>query len=200
MKPWSRELFLNSQLYFSRERLRIYSDAPRKGNDMGCLGIHLGLTADETSKFKSLPSDDARRDYLLEELEDQYFSEQQEFLAESYKAWDGIHRTLTDGRFAYDNGEYPLSHVVMGGEIAYRQPDYIMVLKTPAQVKDVASAIRGLTEAAFKDRYRRIDQAQCEWPLSDEDCDYTWHWFQEVRNVFERAAQANRYVLFTASQ
>jgi hypothetical protein len=67
----------------------------------------------------------------------------------------------------------------MGGEIVYRQPDYIMVLKTPKQVKDVASAIHGLSEADFKVRYRKIDPAQCEWPLSEEDCDYSWHWFQE---------------------
>ncbi|MCI0359066.1 MAG: YfbM family protein [Planctomycetaceae bacterium] len=193
-------MFLNSQLYRSRERLRIYSDAPRKGDDMGCLGIHLALTGDEANKLKSQLNDDARRDYLLEELEDKYFSEEQDFLAESDKAWDGIHRALTDGRFTYDNGEYPLSHVVMGGEIVYHQSDYIMVLKSPKEVKDVANAIRDITEDNFKARYRKIDQALCEWPLSEEDCDYSWHWFQEVRNVFERAAQANRYVLFTASQ
>jgi len=167
---------------------------------MGCLGVHFALTHGEVVKLKSFATDVERREHLTDEIEETYFGEHEDLKAESDKAWDGMHRTLTDGRFAYDNGQYPLSHVVMGGEVVYGESDYIMVLKSPAQVKDVARAIHALTEAEFKARYRMIDQRNCDWPLSDEDCNYTWDWFQGVRDLFQRAADEYRYVLFTASQ
>lgn len=88
----------------------------------------------------------------------------------------------------------------MGGEVLYRKSGYIMVLKTPQEVADVANVIRPMTEEEFKSRYRKIDQAQCDWDLSEDDCDYSWHWFQVVRDLFQRAAEENRFVLFTASQ
>lgn len=31
------------------------------------------------------------------------------------KAWDGIHRYLTEGRFGSEDGSYPLNAVVLGG-------------------------------------------------------------------------------------
>jgi hypothetical protein len=36
--------------------------------------------------------------------------------------------------------------------------------------------------------------------LSEEDLDYTWDWFQEVRELYVRAAAAGRWMLFTADQ
>jgi hypothetical protein len=36
--------------------------------------------------------------------------------------------------------------------------------------------------------------------LSDEDFQYTWDYFQEVRNLYTRASQEGRFVLFTADQ
>ena len=167
---------------------------------MGCLGVHFALTADEAAMLKSFIADEERLEYVTDEVEEAYFADHEELMAQSDKAWDGMHRTLTDGRFAYDNGTYPLSHVIMGGEVVYGKSDYIMVLKTPSQVKDVARAVSPITEDEFKARYRKIDQRHCDWSLSEEDCDYTWDWFQGVRDLFQRAADKNRYVLFTASQ
>jgi Domain of unknown function (DUF1877) len=167
---------------------------------MGCLGVHFALSADEAARLKSFATDAERLEFLTEELEENYFGEHDDLLAQSDKAWDGIHRTLTDGRFAYDNGEYPLNHVIMGGEILYGNSDYIMVLKTPQHVVDIARAIQSITEEDFKSRYRKIDQRECDWPLSKDDCNYSWDWFQGVRDLFQRAAKENRFVLFTASQ
>jgi hypothetical protein len=167
---------------------------------MGCLGVHFALTEDEVAALKSRPSDAARLDHLQEVIEDTYFGEQREWLAESDKSWDAIHRTLTDGKIAWDNGTFPLSHVILGGDVLYELDDYIMSLKTPWEVKRIADALRGVTEPGFREQYFRIDEVDYGVPIGEEDYEYTWSWFQGVRDLYYRAADAGRHVLFTASQ
>jgi hypothetical protein len=75
-----------------------------------------------------------------------------------------------------------------------------MSLKTPEQVRDIASALATIDEAEFRRRYFQIDAKSYGFPLSDEDFGYTWDWFQGVRDLYERAAKDGRFVLFTADQ
>jgi len=82
----------------------------------------------------------------------------------------------------------------------YTGSDYIMSLKNPAQVRDVAAALSCLDEAGFRRRYFAINPKRYEVDLSEEDFAYTWDWFQEVRDMYTRAAKAGRWVLFTADQ
>lgn len=167
---------------------------------MGCLGVHYALTEGEVNLLKSKPSDDARLEYLQETIEEEYFSAHREWLAETDKAWDAIHRTLTDGQFGWDNGAFPFSHVIMGGEELYELDDYIMSLKTPWEVKQIVEGLRTTTEVDFRERYFRIDPEDYGFSVNEEDFEYTWTWFNSMRDLYYRAADANRYVLFTASQ
>jgi Domain of unknown function (DUF1877) len=167
---------------------------------MGCLGVHFALTEQEASHLRSLPDDQARLEHLQEVIEETYFAEQPDLMAESDKAWDAMHRTLADGQLTWDGGEYPFSHVVLAGELLYIDSDYIMSLKTPQQVSDIATALQSLTEASFRQRYFAIDDVSYGQPLSDEDFKYTWEWFQVVRDFYTRAAKEGRFVLFTADQ
>jgi hypothetical protein len=100
----------------------------------------------------------------------------------------------------WDGGEYPLNHVVLAGELLYTEPDYIMSLKSPEQVRDIAAALLGITEAKFRRRYFAIDPAAYGCPVNEEDFSYTWGWFQDIRRLYTRAAAEHRYVLFTADQ
>ena len=166
---------------------------------MSCLGVHFALSENEVSGLRSQPDDASRLEQLQEEIEQTYFEDHPELLAENDKAWDAIHRTLTDGKLAWDNGKYPLNHVIMGGEPLYSEDDYIISLKTPKQVQDIAAALPSVTESDFRKRYFAIDKSYGS-PLSEEDFGYTWENFQSVRELFLRAASENRYVLFTADQ
>lgn len=116
---------------------------------MACLGVHFALTADQVKKLRRFRGDQERLEYLQGELKEQLVGSEWAF--ETDKAWDAIHRSLTDGDLTYQNGAYPFSHVILGGEPLYYEDDYIMSLKTPDQVRDVANAIRGCHEgeAAF---------------------------------------------------
>jgi hypothetical protein len=151
---------------------------------MGCRGVHFALSDVEVEHLRSLPSDRERLDYVIEELEDTYFADREEYLAESDKAWDAIHRALADGDLTWDGGEYPLSHVVLAGELLYTEPDYIMSLKSPAQVRDIATALSSVTEAELRRRYFAIDSESYDGLVDEQDFAYTWEWFQNVRRLY----------------
>jgi hypothetical protein len=167
---------------------------------MGCLGIHFSLSSEEVQRIRAIDDESARVDYVHEAIEEEYFANQSERKAESDKAWDAMHRTLSDGELTWDGGEYPLNHVVLGGELLYTDSDFIMVLKTPEQVRAVATALPGVTEAEFRRRYFGINADSYGFPLSEADFAYTWGWFQGVRDFWLRAASEGRCVLFTADQ
>jgi hypothetical protein len=167
---------------------------------MSCLGVHFALTDTEVKKLKSLSDEQDRLEYLTEEIEEQYLESDKEFAAESDKSWDAMHRALADGELTWDGGEYPLNHVVLAGELLYTNDDYIMSLKTSSQVIDIANAIRDLSEVDFRKKYYSINQDDYGFDLSEEDFGFTWDWFQNVRQLYARAAAENRFVLFTADQ
>lgn len=167
---------------------------------MSCLGVHFALTTEEVAHLRSLSDEHARLEHLQEIIEPLYFEEAPKFTAESDKSWDAMHRLLADGTLSWDSGEYPLGHVVLAGERLYTNPDYIISLKTPEQVRDIADALEGITESAFRRRYFAIDAAHYGHPLTEEDFDQTWSCFQSVRELYQHAASDGRSVLFTADQ
>jgi hypothetical protein len=167
---------------------------------VGCRGVHFALSEAEVAHLRSLPSERDRLDYIQEDIEEFYFTDHLEYLAESDKAWDAMHRTLTDGELTWDGGDYPLNHVVLAGELLYTEPDYIMSLKTPEQVRDIAAALPVISESEFRHRYFGIDPDAYGCSVDESDFDYTWGWFQHVRRLYALAAAEGRHVLFTASQ
>jgi hypothetical protein len=167
---------------------------------MAARGVHFALADVEIERLRSFPDDADRLNYLVEELETIYFEEREEYLAESDKAWDAMHRALADGELTWDGGEYPLNHVVLAGELLYSGSDYIMSLKTPIQVRDIAVALSRITEQDFRQRYFAIDPESYGCPIDDDDFSYTWEWFNNVRRLYLKAATYNRHVLFTADQ
>jgi hypothetical protein len=167
---------------------------------MGCLGVHFALDDEWVQRLKSFRSQRRLLEFFVNDLEEEFFARHSEWVQETDKAWDGIHRSLTDGRFTWNNGNYPLNHVILGGERLYTNDDYILVLKTPPQVRDVAEALKSVSKPNLRDGYSLITRGNCDWETSDEDWEYTWSWFEPLCDFYRRAADANRYVLFSASQ
>jgi hypothetical protein len=168
---------------------------------MGCLGLHTALNAETVNRLRAFPTDVERLEYFRDDIEDAYFTNHPEWIAETDKAWDAIHRALTDGKLGWDNGNYPLNHVILGGELLYTADDFIMSLKTPDQVRDISTALKEVTQDRFRKGYDAID-AESYYALiaSNDDYEYTWTWFQSLREFYDRAAKAGRHVLFTADQ
>lgn len=165
---------------------------------MGCLGVHFAIPEHDVAVLRNAPDDAARLDYVQEVIEERELGGPR--AAENDKAWDAMHRALSDGHLTWNGGRYPLNHVVLGGEILYAGDDYIMSLKSPAQVKDIASVLRDLSESQFRGLYDAIDRDDYDGNLDEEDFSYTWEWFQNVRELYVRASDEGLYVLFTADQ
>lgn len=167
---------------------------------MSCLGVHFALTEAQAHQLAGFESDADRLVFLQEKIEETIFDESPELAGESDKAWDAIHRCLTDGNLAYDNGEFPLSHVVLGGVPLYYEADYIMSLKNPEEVGKVAVALNEITEPWLRERYFKIPEKDYGVSLSDEDFQYTWEWLANIKALYAKAAERGTYVLFTADQ
>ena len=167
---------------------------------MSCLGVHFALTQDDALALEAIGNDDDRLEHLTEEIEERYFKEAEAYVAESDKSWDAMHRVLSDGTLSRSGGAYPLNHAVLGGTSLYAADDYIMSLKTPAQVRDIAAALAPIDEAEFRRLYNSIDPEDYDGDVSNDDFEYTWGWFVGVRDLYAKASAEGRFVLFTADQ
>ncbi len=167
---------------------------------MGCLGVLFSLDKETVSKLKSFESDEDRLEFLQEDIEENIMENEPERFAEFDKSWDALHRSLTDGKFEWDNGTFPLNHIILGGENIYEEDDYIMSLKTPEQVEKIAEIIVTVSEEDLRKGYNKIDPKDYGFALTEEDFEYTWTWFKDSLEFWKKAASEKRYVLFTADQ
>ncbi len=161
-------------------------------------GVHFALSDADAQSLFDCPEDD-RPDLISEEIEENYFDNSREWLCETDKAWDAIHRALAENDLSYIYKK-PLDGVVMGGEQLYFGDDYIISFKDSSKVKDIAAQLDGVDEADFKRRYYETDQEDDGISLSDENFDYTWSNLVDLIDFYKRAAEANRSVIFTADR
>ncbi|MGV3530966.1 MAG: DUF1877 family protein [Chthoniobacteraceae bacterium] len=167
---------------------------------MPARGVHFSLSEDEVQELLRFDLDCERLEHLQEVIEDEYFEAQPQRKAESDKAWDAMHRVLSKWELPPGSGRHPMANVVLCGEAIYGGDDYLMSLKTPAQVAEAATALADVEEREFKRRYLEIDPETYEGAVGEQDFAYTWEWFQEVRQFWMLAAAEGRYVLFTVDQ
>ncbi|GGN36389.1 hypothetical protein FHR83_006364 [Actinoplanes campanulatus] len=155
------------------------------------LGVHFAITADQEKALLDADGDDDAVGELLGDIEENWDDDQ--LKVDTDKAWDEIHRCLTDGSLDPDAGDYPLSHAILGGHGMH--DDYYVVYVDAAQVRDVAAALRDIDRAGLRQRFDTL------LPASERDYDFELLWtdFADVVNFYQRAAAAGRAVLFTAT-
>ena len=170
---------------------------------MSCLGVLFAVPEETVEHIRQLPMA-KRPEYISEELEELCFEDYPERTYELDKAWDAIHRSLTDGSLCFDCGEYPLCGVILGGELLYfdgeEYDDYIITAKPPLMVSQLAQGLEKLTKAQFKKGYDSIDDTYPEEERSKEDMEYSWEYLQDAVPFFRHAAKQGLWVLFTADQ
>ena len=167
---------------------------------MSARGVHFSLDEEQASRLMDTP--DLDNDALLafvEEVEEGPNGEgwDAQWTQETDKAWDAIHRCLTDGKLEW--GRSPFHDCVLGRYNLYEGDEYLMSFLEPEEVKEVATAIKDIDRAELRRRYNAIDTASYG-ELSDSDFEYTWSWFPQLRDLFQRAAAAGRAMLFTVDQ
>ena len=167
---------------------------------MACLGVLFSIDRKTVDLIREFSTDEERIDYVKEVVEVDYFSNNPQWVAELGKAWDALHRSLTDGKLDFDNGEFPLSHVILGGESLCASENYIIVLKEAEQVAKIATAVLEISRAGLEKRYYALDSKQYDGTIEAEDFEYTWEWFDDSKSFWQQAAAEKRSVLLTVDQ
>lgn len=180
---------------------------------MGCLAVLFALSEQEVQKLKSVEREN-RSGYLHEEIEEIFFEEYPEFTCELDKAWDPMHRMLTDGNLNFENKFPPLCNVIFGGEFLYglvreasgeisrpeTEDDEYMILKTPEQAEEIAKVLPNRTKEECRKCYYMIDEEDYGMPLDEEDFEYAWEYLQDSLDFWKKAAEEKRYVLFSVDR
>ena len=181
---------------------------------MAARGVHIAITAELRAGLESQPHDEARIDFILNELEEAW---DDDYVQGTDKAWDAIHRSLSEwpadtpyfypvppehGTFALpeDHGAYPLKVTVLGGKRMQKSEyDYFIRLIEPHEVTDLVPALQAISRDDLRTRY--FEHCKGAWPeYGEEDFEYTWEYFEMLRDFFERMAGNGHAVIFTADQ
>ena len=166
---------------------------------MACRGVFFALTAAERERLLAYETDRERLGYVLEEIEQAW---DEKHLLQTDKAWDAIHRCLTDGTLIIGPDPKPLGKVILGGRQLYSNTErFIINLIEADVVPEVAVALKAVTEEWMRNRYDRLRDT--DYPqdfVSDQDWQYTWDWFSGIPDFFAHAAEEHRSVIFTVDQ
>ena len=163
-------------------------------------GFFYAITDEEAQALLSLVGNPPA---LVPAVQDLYTIERQRahFLRGVDKSWEAMHRCLSDGTLNdIGKGTGPLSWCVLGGKCLYNGKDYIVCFVTAQQVAQVAEAVDQIDVAGFVSRYRLLENLGYGAAYGDEDLQYTWDYFTNVRNLYNRAAAHGRAMVFLADR
>ena len=159
-------------------------------------GVHFALRPEQAERLVTLATDEDLLDFITEHVEAEW---DEDWLQETDKAWDAIHRCLTDGTLNCTSGSV-LEKCVAGGEHLYQGDDYFVSFIRADETEHVASALVPLDNAWIRAKYRRLDPEDYGMQLSREDEDYTTENFLELKKFYQKAAGEPRAVVFTVDQ
>ena len=163
---------------------------------MACRGVLFAIDDVTTKKLLAAASDEAVM-AIVEAIEEAW---DKRFLAETDKAWDAMHRALTDGTLDPGGGTFPLNRAILGGTHLHHGDEYIVALVPKDEVRAVADALAAIDDAAMRTRYETIVPRDYAPEYGDQDRDYTVANFRDVADLYARAATAGRAVIFTVDQ
>jgi hypothetical protein len=159
------------------------------------LGIHFALDPATEKQMLAAVGDDKAVLALVEHIEETWSDR---LTCHHEQTWDPLHRCLGNGTLEYDSGGYPLGAAVLGGrQLIQGERDYTVSYLTGDQVREVAQALDIIEEEWFRQRYYRLHETDYHGPVDEEDLDQTWADFEDTREFFDRAAEANHAVIFT---
>lgn len=116
------------------------------------------------------------------------------------KAWDGIHRCLTEGKLGGEDGTYPLNAVVLSGLPLHDGDDYVVSYNTAAEVRDVAAALATVDMERFTAIYWMIDPDDFGAARDDDGLAYLTAYLADITAFYERAANAGWSTIFVVDQ
>jgi uncharacterized protein DUF1877 len=163
---------------------------------MACRGVLFAIDDDTTKRLLAAESDDDVME-IVEAIEEEW---EDDFVEETDKAWDAMHRALSNGSLDPTAGSFPLNRAILGGKHLYQGENYIVALVTKDEVPAVARALAAIDDDGMRKRYREVVPSDYAAEYGDEDREYTVDNFRDVADLYARAAKAGRAVIFTVDQ
>jgi hypothetical protein len=163
---------------------------------MACRGVYFALADPDADRLLRAGGDKEVVEIVREDIETRWDTE---WLQEVDKAWDAIHRCLTDGTLRC-KGRSVLEKCVLGGRQLHAGGDYIVSFLTPDEVRAVSEVVQGLTKDWFLRRYSGLGASGYDGPIGPTDFEYTWEYFDQLRQFFARSSAAGKAVIFTVDQ
>ena len=170
---------------------------------MACRGVFFALTKEVEAKLLAAQDGDAVVEIITEEVEERW---DREWLVEMDKSWDAVHRCLGDGSLRRSQSSLT-SKAVLGGRQLSSGTDWIVSYLTADEVKQVAIAVAAIDQPEFRRRYFALkkkflwfDRTEYDGPIGEEDFDYSWSNFEDMRHFFSKVAAAHRAIVFSVDQ
>jgi len=158
------------------------------------LGVHFALSTQDEARLLAAAGDDDAVIGIVEQLEEGSFPGPH---CDSDKAWDALHRCLTDGKLEYTGGSYPLRAAILGGRQLIEDAEYTVSYVSADQVRDVAEALSVIEEDWLRRRYDTLGDTDYAGPMDEDEFEYTWDALEDIREFFAVAAEAGQAVIFT---
>ncbi len=170
---------------------------------MACRGVLFALTENEEAKLLAASSADTVIELVTEEMEGSW---DEDWLQEMDKSWDAIHRCLGHG--SLKNSQPSISaRAVLGGRQLSDRDDWIISYLSVDEVKGVSAELASIEKSDFRQRYFGLrkkflwfDITDYAGPIDEEDFEYSWSYFEDMRRFYSKAAQANRATVFSVEQ
>ncbi|WUD71269.1 YfbM family protein [Streptomyces sp. NBC_00510] len=163
---------------------------------MGTRAVLFALDETDSARILACEDDDALA-AVVEEIEERW---DRDHLCELDSSWDALHRCFTDGDLSFDNGKFPLSHVILGGVPLHEEDDYIVCHVTADQVPEVAAALEPLDAAWLRERFATLTFEAYQGTGDAEDLAYTEAFLPGLKDFYRAAAREGRAVIFTVDQ
>src|SRR5215475_13202087 len=115
---------------------------------MACRGVFFALTGPQEDALIATRDDEAVRAFV-EDVESGW---DEQWLCETDKAWDAMHRCLGDGTLGSGRRASPLDMAVLGGGHHYEGEEYVVAHVLAHEVTEVAAALEPITETWMRER------------------------------------------------
>src|SRR5215467_6180721 len=104
---------------------------------MACRGVFFALSSSQREHLLALDSDGERLQYIQEDIEAAW---DEAHLLQTDKAWDAIHRCLTDGTLTIARSPTPLGKLILGGRQLYSDTQsYIINLIEDGDLSEISA-------------------------------------------------------------
>src|SRR5512141_1146915 len=121
---------------------------------MACRGVFFALSSSQREHLLSLSSDEERLEYIQEKIEAEW---DEAHLLQTDKAWDAIHRCLTDGSLSLSPSSNPLGKLILGGRQLFSDTQrYIVNFIEHDELPAMSMALGNVTEEWLRSRYEQL--------------------------------------------